>query len=104
MLRPLVVHFRFGLWLPIFRYSAQYFAILHYLFSLHRSRPAQRDFNPVDMHCYFFFPNVLFVLLSFLCFEAHVTDSVLKNGASTHGCMRVLSPIIALTHIDKKGA
>src|SRR5659263_669441 len=46
ILRPLTVHFRFKLWLPILGISAQYFAVLHFPFSSHGSRPMRWDFNP----------------------------------------------------------
>ncbi|GFO98174.1 hypothetical protein ig2599ANME_2397 [groundwater metagenome] len=78
MLRPLVVRFRFGLWLPILKYSARYLAIPHYPFSSCRSRPAWWDFNPGGhtlLICIFpaYSSGVPFFLLSLLCFEAHVT-------------------------------
>src|SRR5659263_781967 len=45
ILRPLTVHFRFKLWLPILGNYAQYCAVLHFPFSSHGSRPIQWDFN-----------------------------------------------------------
>jgi hypothetical protein len=61
--------------------SAQHLTILHFP-SLHAEAvPHGGIFTPADIVPLLFFYVLLFGL-SLLCFEARVTDSVLKNGAS----------------------
>ena len=90
ILRPLTVHLRFELWLPIFGNSAQYFAVLHFPFSSHGSSPYGGILTR-GHQCYCSRSNILFkcpvILLSFLCFEARVNYRRLKaGGIPLHRC------------------
>lgn len=59
-------------------YSAQYFEVLHFPFSLRRGRPTQWDLKPGRHDAATFIFDVLVDIPSFLRFEAHVNDHGLK--------------------------
>lgn len=97
MLNHFCLTYCFGLWLSIIMYSARYLAIPHYLFSLHRSRPVQRDFNRLRHAVVCVFPafssGALLFWLSLLYFGARVNDrSFRKRGHQ--GCLRIILTLV----------
>jgi hypothetical protein len=75
--------------------SAQYLMILHFPSLRAGAAPHGGILTLADttlLVCVFpaFSSGVLFVILSLLCFEAHVTNPVFENGASRRWRMRLL--------------